>query len=275
MKPFINMKHIIITIALALTTFGITSCNTNKVNEYELTCNVKSYTIKTYEIVSKFGEYCKGDINSSFESTNAIFEFTKDGLLKSKSDLEIRHGNFTGEIGGKDIYKYNKNNELISEHSYYSNGSLMSYTLYEYDISGHCICEKYYYNDNSLRWTVTYTYDNDRIIKLMHDEEPNIPDFGVFKKKIHESDYEITYVYDDNGKHIKNIIHDFKTCTQEEKTYEYVFGDTNVEVNEYGLVTKIDELTFEYTYDNHHNWITKTTYKNTIPISIIERDIIY
>ena len=70
-------------------------------------------------MTSKFGEYCKGEIDFSKDFEDCLYEFTKDGLLKSKSTLEIRGGEFTGNIDGKDIYNYDTNGRMISEYSYF------------------------------------------------------------------------------------------------------------------------------------------------------------
>ena len=85
---------------------------------------------------------------------------------------------------------------------------------------------------------------------------------------------------DDNGNVIKQIIHNFKTIAQEESTYEEEVPNNIIEANEYGLVSRItsgiDSYTFEYTYDRYAgNWISMTIYKNSIPVSIIEREITY
>ena len=161
---------------------------------------------------------------------------------------------------------------MISEYSYSSYGDLSTYTNYEYDSDGNCITEKLFDDDNSLLLTITNIYDdNNKIIKHIHNEEP----FNFC-----EVDFEITYVYDDNGNVIKQIIHNFKTIAQEESTYEEEVPNNIIEANEYGLVSRItsgiDSYTFEYTYDRYAgNWISMTIYKNSIPVSIIEREITY
>lgn len=264
------MKHIITILSLII----LTSCGTKMVNEYGLNRNVKSFTIKTYDMVSKFGEYCKGEIDLSKDFEDCLYEFTKDGLLKSKSTLEIRGCEFTGNIDGKDIYNYDTDGRIISEYSYYSSGDLMSYTNYEYDSNGNCISKKHFDDDNSLIWTITNIYDTDnRIIKHIHNDEPH--NIGVFEKKAYEDDYELTYVYDDNGKEIKHIIHNFKTISQKENTYEVEIPNNIIETNEYGLVSRINNQTFEYTYDKYGNWITLIISEDSVPKSLIEREITY
>lgn len=267
------MENLIIAI---LSMILITACGPKTVNEYGLNRNVESFTVKAYEVVSKFGEYTKGEINTSFDyrDANCIYEFTEEGYLKSKSHLDVnwRTNEFTGDIDGKYIYHYDADGRMISEYSYSSYGDLSTYTNYEYDSDGNCITEKLFDDDNSLLLTITNIYDdNNKIIKHIHNEEP----FNFC-----EVDFEITYVYDDNGNVIKQIIHNFKTIAQEESTYEEEVPNNIIEANEYGLVSRItsgiDSYTFEYTYDRYAgNWISMTIYKNSIPVSIIEREITY
>ena len=272
------MKNLIITI---LGLIIITACGPKTVNEYGLNRNVESFTVKAYEVVSKFGEYTKGEINTSFDyrDANCIYEFTEEGYLKSKSELDIYDGELTGDIDGKDIYNYDADGRMVSEYSYSPSGNLWSYTNYEYDSNGNLISEKRFNDDNSLVWSITNIYDDDnKIIKHIHNEEP-----CMLEDKMYEDDFEITYVYDDNGNVIKHIIHNFKTISQEESTYEEEVHNNiieTIETNEYGLASRItsgiDSYTFEYTYDRYvGNWISMTIYKNSIPVSIIEREITY
>ena len=271
------MKNLIITI---LSLIIITACGPKTVNEYGLNRNVESFTVKAYEVVSKFGEYTKGEINTNFDyrDANCIYEFTEEGYLKSKSylDVNLRTNEFTGDIDGKDIYNYDADGRMISEYSYSAFGDLMNYTNYEYDSNGNCISEKLFNRENSLSCTITNIYDdNNKIIKHIHNDEP-----CMLADKMYEDDFEITYVYDNNGNVIKQIIHNFKTIAQEESTYEEEVPNNIIEANEYGLVSRItsgiDSYTFEYTYDRYAgNWISMTIYKNSIPVSIIEREITY
>ena len=272
------MKNLIIAI---LGLIIITACGPKTVNEYGLNRNVESFTVKAYEVVSKFGKYTKGEINTNYNyrDVNCIYEFTEEGYLKSKSELDIYDGEFTGDIDGKDIYNYDADGRMVSEYSYSSSGDLIYYRTYEYDNNGNCITVKFFDDDNSLSCTHTNIYDdNNKIIKHIHNDEPD-----MLIDEMWECDYEMTYVYDDNGNVIKHIIHNFKTISQEESTYEEEVHNNiieTIETNEYGLASRItsgiDSYTFEYTYDRYAgNWISMTIYKNSIPVSIIEREITY
>ena len=145
------MKNLIITI---LGLIIITACGPKTVNEYGLNRNVESFTVKAYEVVSKFGEYTKGEINTSFDyrDANCIYEFTEEGYLKSKSELDIYDGELTGDIDGKDIYNYDADGRMVSEYSYSSSGDLCSYTNYEYDNAGKLI-ETIGQNNGKLAYT--------------------------------------------------------------------------------------------------------------------------
>ena len=83
------MKNLIITI---LSLIIITACGPKTVNEYGLNRNVESCTVKAYEVVSKFGEYTKGEIATiqnivNKQAHSILFIFRIVTLIHSISPL--------------------------------------------------------------------------------------------------------------------------------------------------------------------------------------------
>ena len=65
----------------------------------------------------------------------------------------------------KEIYKYNKNGDIIEWKSYKSNGSLFSKYLYKYDKNRNMIEDIFYGVDGLIKWKNIYNYDKNGKIK--------------------------------------------------------------------------------------------------------------
>ena len=252
------MKKYIIAILSLIILTACESKTVKTVNKYGLTRNVKSFTIKTYKTI--FGECTKGEIDDNLEG-NCICEFTEEGYLRSKSWLEVRDGELTGNIDYKFIYVYGPDGRVIYRYEYSYSGDLEQYSNYEYDNNGKPIHQNVFDIDHSLISTITYIYNgNNKPIKHIYDD-----------KLEDEYDYELNCTYDDNGRPIKIIRHN------KERTYVWEVSDnySTIEINEYGLFFWINGQSAEYIYDEYGNWTSIIIYENSIPITIIEREITY
>ena len=192
--------------------------------------------VYTYEYDKK-GRLTKEIKNDPFFNRNRITIYTYDrrgNLIKEKKDDD------------EEIYKYNKNNQLI-EHQADFFGQAMLYT-YNYDERGNRTEERRFANQKRL-FTIFFKYDaaNRLTEELTYDHN---------NKLVGKDEYK----YNKEGRVIEKSKYGSRTI------YDY---------DQYQNVIRDNSLRYTYVYDNEKNWTDKKTFTKDSPDpSTIEERII-
>lgn len=235
-----------------ITIIALFSCNkemplNSDLNRSNINGNVKKITTNTFDAKEKFGE----PVKKGKTSTHTIF-FNKKGFY-TKQAYPI----------GETLYLYRDNKIYKTESSdeyaeiiVNDNGFVVEYTSFNKKDSLIRSKWKYTYEDNLLTRQILYDKNGNLIYKSILSYDKN--NVLVKKEEFHDNfkQEEINYLsYDDYG-----------NVTKEKGTYfSPRFKDTHT--------TKIIE--YKYKYDNHNNWISKTTYRNGKIEDVEEREITY
>ena len=279
------MKNkIVITLILII---SLLSCESKKelnndLKELNIHGEVKQIKNQYYGAKESFGEIEKGEFGGVLikifnDDGNQIEEknYNPDGSVNHKIifkydnkglKTEKRPYNKDGNPFNYYKYSYNTFNQIISEIWFdYSNNEIVQKKTFEYDEKGNLVTQTVYSPDN-ISAISKYNYDD-----LGRKFEYNYYDRNGLLKWIRK------YNYDDSNRLLENISIDSYSKEMTRKTgYKYdAFGNVNEE-SKYNSDSSLKERTvFEYYYDKNNNWTKKITYKNEVPKSIIEREIIY
>jgi len=265
------------TLALTALVFLMSSCGnktSNKIeqdkkhtgwDDYGLKGEVKSLRqISSYKAVNKFGKIQKGDMDDYY-SENVYVLFNKKGNQVELNWVEWNWYKSDGSLGSKWTYKYDNKGNQIETNRYKSDGSLGSKWTYKYDNKGNKVEENLYNSDGSLDSKWTYKYDN----KGNQVERDSYKSDGSLYWKW-------TYKYDDKGNPVEWNNYKSDGSLGSKCTYKYDNKGNLVEENSYMSDGSLNyQRTYTYTYDKKGNWNKQITFKNTIPQTIIEREIVY
>lgn len=278
------MKKIILLTALITASFILFSCsgqNNNKIKndltELKLKGKVKTLKETKYIAVDKFGEIQKGDMVDEVPKYICSFneigkkteesQYNSDGSLlisgrwiykydDKMNNIEINMYSSDGSLNDKNIYIYDDKGNKTEWNAYNSNGSLSFKWSYKYDDKGNLIESNNYSSKGSLIAKYIYKYD-DKGNKI--EENLYLPNNELMGKT--------TYVYDDKGNEIEK--QDYKS--------DGSLGNKSIKkYDDKGNMIKWDEdITYKYNFDEAGNWIKQIEFKNSIPQTIREREIIY
>jgi hypothetical protein len=189
----------------------------------------------------------KSTTETEFKAVDKFGEVQKSDLISKTITLFDEDGNRTdvsiykadGSLDYKNIFKHNDSGRVIEADSYKSDGSLKFKGKPKYDYNGNRIEMNVYKPDGTLSYTVTYKYDNN----------DNLIEKNTYKI-VGKLDSKVTYKYD-----IKS-----------NKINEDTFDATG----------KLSSgLTYKYDTDKTGNWTKQTSYKNSIPQTVTDREILY
>ena len=129
----------------------------NSLSELQLSGNVESMRVRTYEAVEKFGEIEKGDLLVNDFHDNAFYEFNEDGMLTSLAFYD----NYD-DFREKTIFEYDKN-LLMSVSNYDAKGNKNHKAVYTYE-EGFMKTETVYDEDGVLDSRMVYKNDGRFVI---------------------------------------------------------------------------------------------------------------
>lgn len=233
------------------------SCSGSKTSEKtdlisdDLKGKVTKVTEITYDAIEKFGEPSKGKMTDK-----SIYEYNE---LGNKTEWYNYVSNEYNTFEFKEFYEYDDKNNKIK---WSNKGDLSANGVNKFDNRGNLI-ESNSYNNGKLSVRNIYKYDNadNKTESSIYTED------GSLNTKY-------TYIYDASGKLIEEKGYTPKGDLYFTDTYDYKDGlligyvdiSNNVSTN------------FSYKYlkmDSEGNWLVKVKYKNSVPISFVERKIEY
>lgn len=232
----------------------------------------------------------------------SIIFLSLNSSAQCKTDLE--RSNIKGnvkQIKTTGTYKQNGNDDLtyIEISDYDKNGNATGYsfahkndnmkptkTEFEFNAQGYKVKEIRYDLNNKVRNTLTYTYDDkgnviesryhiknnqlDSYTRYSYNDNCDIIEYHTFYS---DSSSWLWYKY----KYKKGLL--IEVLDVDRKSFDWYDYDDRGNVTERivlredGVVT--DEWTYTYEYDEHDNWIIKTSYKNGSMYWEDRRDIVY
>lgn len=245
---------------LIITTLIFCSSNfKNKINDLQkenLKGQVKEISIIEHELINHFDTFVKGS-----KMSETITYFNKKGN-KDREDTWILFTYF--DIVLETIFKYNENDLLIEEKSYKRDKSLSSKKIYKYNNLGKIIELQNFSSDNQLEEKHIYKYNSlGDLIEIAKYKE---------KGRLYERN---TMKYDQSGNliELKEILPNGTLYSQTTNKY-----DENKNVIERKTVSKQGNSTYKFQYDSYDkigNWISRTTFLDSLPYKVAEAIIEY
>lgn len=233
--------------------------------EYNLSDEVEYIEVRGYKIVqNKMGDVEKGArLNIQHPEAGAMtysynVKFSHDGLVCDRELL-----NSKDQILCHDEKKYSELGHCLGKHTYNEKGELESFSDYRYRegvLVSHCVysadslcLNKEYYGyepdgkiavqfvtiDNKTG-TYSHIYNKGKLVEAWYGEES--PDFPY-------------------GFHLINTYNEY--------------GEVEKKIQEIYTNTTVLTYTYQYSYDEHKNWVTRIDYLNGMPSAYVERNIVY
>ena len=230
------------------------------------------------------------------------YSYTASGILSrwvkrntSGEELEVKEfkfkdGKVIAEIrknsGIQHEIRYEHNGDRIVSEERYTNQRLKSRTEFIYDTHGHKIEEATYDANGDLMYYVQYEYENDLLI------------LELYRNKAQEITRKVTFQYDENQNVVFMSIFDSDQIeTIETNSYNeqnllieqsitengneiwrqnYTYNDNGkvIESVSFDGVNR-ESIAYEYSYDDHGNWIQRVLILNGKPYQALKRSIEY
>jgi len=277
------MKNFCFTFCLL---FLLASCSSttekNSLAFNNLIGPVKSVTKKAYNAEEKFGEVVKKDAVIGYFSTGVSYEnpiiymeFDDNGYVVSRKEYEQEGVLF------RSIECVWENNRLV-EQSFYSNDSLTCKIVMEkgdnnlnkgfvnYDGNGHKNSYGEFVVDKDGNEIENKSYDSDgkMTYRIVSDWKN-----GLLQKQMNYSEYSCTCT--ENTYKGKQLVSSIMYDSDQGDTIVFLYNEHKdiVSTASGGKYPYIG--TYDYMYDEHDNWIKRTSYNNGEVEYIEEREIIY
>lgn len=269
----------------------------NDTNDIMLT-NIYKYNLKG-KLTSLVRGYKDGDVNAwmrAYDNDNRMIETrnVSDGKLtgfRRFSYIENENGQdslmYTIMNGVDTIrrvqYFYDDLNKLIEEHNFDERLNVKSHTIYHYDEYGKL--KSIYSNFHGIYSNTNYM---DKVT-IYENYNPSKKTSSMYFEYVNDSLYQF-YRYDSSnnlssknevffnseGKIQKQYYFEYKNCTIDLRDREYFKNENKEIVKRYKLENcQYPVWRFEYTFDDHDNWIKRIDYKNGKPVSVAHREITY
>jgi len=218
--------------------------------------------------LTKIESYCHQGVRvqgaDEFMCLRKVFTYDASGnkiVADAYHQQRERNYNNTGDIRfvNKIKYGWNQNNQLIKKSSYSKDGERMT----EYEVE---------YNSNEEVITYDKSRDFQKEIILNRDKAGRITSRLSLVRGINlRSQSGVTYrdkylyKYDSNNRIIEYTLVSYKTDNYTKESREDKRNTFTVARTKYGDITSITDFDkeYEYTYDHHGNWITRTEFKVT------------
>lgn len=258
---------------------------TTDLQKHEISEKVKSMRIVTFQAKDNFGKAIKDAF-----SGDVYYQYNDYGFISEET-----HYYYDGQMDTHIVYKRDDSMRILELNE--NTTVRLSYprTVYKYDSRGNNTEQTVYDTDGKIAWKIMLSYDsNSKLIeKGMYDGEGSLMDktvytydsanmlagfkkYGASFELLHATSYKYFDAKNakkdsDLGKIREEVDYDSKEVLQSTKSYQY---------NDLGLVTEVTtvwpgsetiRLTFEYEYNAAKDWIKKTTFANSIPTLIEER----
>lgn len=193
-------------------------------------------------------------------------------------------------------YLFNEDRAIVKSYYIPENNTLDTmYTIYTYDSVANLALETTVRGKGKYNINIAHKYIENQLAEdgIIESSGKYYPDYKyVYHKdsveKIYTADtagrrfakymnrFKVKYVYffDADKKVIKR---DYYTSNKLYESVSYEYDPfNNVQTSKHYKENKLDDVyTYEYLYDDHHNFIKRTEYKNSRIYNITTRDIIY
>ena len=294
------MKSISIII-LGLFLFGCSSNNIcdfvktpTTLEELNLNGSVESLIEFSYNAIDSSGSIIKGikgrgiglyenKINGTYYTNDKKVIFNESGNIVELIQYD-KHSNIESIIK----FNYNEFGQLKDQSLKTENGETRSNTKYSYNEQSQLVLTEFFNHRNSLEETYEYSYDcNNRSVETnirMPNGESEMRFIESFNTEGLGYKQEISMM---GSKHSVNEIEYNSKKLITKKSHIYVATTSTNEFSYDSLdnvILRIDKTpiestsgkwTYEYTYDKNNNWIKRLSYKDSIPMFIVERSIKY
>jgi len=262
--------------------------------ELNLNGPVSSLNEFSYKAIDSSGLIIKGrsergyglyenTINGSIYTNDKKLIFNKSGNIEELIQLDR-----LGNVESKKEYIYDDTDYLVEEFLEDSEGKIKSTTKYSNNELGQVVLIEFYKSNNTLEETYEFKYDCENQTTEVDWKMPN----GNSRMKV--SDY-----YNSDGLISKTAISIMGHKNSEDE-FEYNSNQliikksskhpNSIATHEYqydslrNVISRIDNMpiestcgnwSFSYSYDDNRNWIKRISYKDSVPMYIIERIINY
>lgn len=251
-----KLLFFLVTISCTINTFGQTEVynlesqnlhkNVRKVIQHYYTYDnnsggfvKKSVDIKRYNDDGNLVEtyYWYNSTYSEPSPTKKIYNYNRDGLLTSTSDISDKRGKYSTNL----VFTYNKKGNLTKKESVYKDGSKYYY-VYENDRKGRVINKKDYNKSGKLTAEVTYSYRGGKRTEVRTSFSSKDGSIVGTYTTVYDDDVKISY--ESNSKYGNSTT-----------TYEYDSEGNLLQTNYSGK--KNSTTTYNYIYDKKDNWVKK------------------
>lgn len=269
----------------------------NDLSEEGLIGNVKSFTATIYQVEDSLGEIKEKHLLENY----IIYYNTKGNITEIESYISAWHTlSLNGDREFRCVYNYDKNENLVEEKFFNSDGSLNGFTTYKYDHIGNRIEEIYYDKSNHVSEKTTFKYvkKGNEVEETRYDSDGGL-DFRCVSKydekgngiehNGYNSDGSLSFKrqcrYDDIGNMIEEVVYEDEEVLVVDKFgkaevtslnyhYFYKYDNKGNIIECYGSNPK-NPIKYKYEFDSIGNWIKKIEFSVKGPLKITEREIEY
>lgn len=287
-----NLYRLIICISLFNSTCLVAQDVIQTKNEYN--GEIKSVWIIEFEALDINDSIIKGNILNALcrnveKNGNIINFYNKTGLITESHWLAS-----DSTLCSKNIYTYNKKNQLEKRESYSSDGGNRGYHLYQYGKSNLTIQDDFFQGNDVLFCSKKFKYDkrknvtetlinypseqssNSRLVYI-YNAASNLVEYRQYNWQDSLS-FHLTYEYDQNGNKVKSNFYD--ETGKKTSTHTYSYDDDGNLISQIYFNAEDKPVTTTnyrstYLYDANNNWCLKIEYVNDKPTKIIARNISY
>jgi hypothetical protein len=304
------MNYKVIGLLFIVSSFLTTLKTKNHLDKETLKGNVKSVKELAYAVKEVGNTITKTERKRVYSNDSDSYKtFNEQGNY-----IEVSYYESDDTFMGKYSYTYDSEDHNTQLNWSDSKNVLIQKHQYVYDTKGNATVYKMFYaDDRGLYFTDSITYDTygNRIEEIRY--HPNNIDVinkksytynteGLKTEKRRWGKVKSSFQYEFNSKSKKtaqreydenerllseikynnkeNIVEEWSTTPINSTKVVYSYNTKEQLIKTFQTDTSNDdkvlrELVTEYTYDSHGNWITQTTFVNTSPRSLIEREITY
>jgi hypothetical protein len=252
--------------------------------------NVKQKLQIPYAVETENGKITKREILSDYMGIfYELYNFDQNGKT---IQLEIYNPDGSSQFTDQYSYEYDDNGAPVKRFSYF-NGTLEGVYLYQYDDNGNLLEIDKVNEDESLQTTVSYRYNDAGYVTGEYSYASGYLIYGhtyeydgkgnkiedKFNNYSGNHDSKTTYGYDDTGKIIEQTDYAYAggLLFHSEK-YIYTYddkGNVTKAITTYVEEERTTTATYQYTYDEHDNWVQMIMFSGHKPVSLIERTLEY
>lgn len=234
-------------------------------SEYNLNDDVKCIEVRGYKVIqNEMGDIEKGTRLSIYHPGDGAKTYSYDVIFTSNGlACEQKLLNSRDQLLGKEKKRYNRSGLCLGKYTYNNEGELKSYSDYGYRdgvLVSHCIysadslClnKEHYGYESGGKITVQFVTSENRSGTYSHIYEKGRLKEAWYGEKSPDFPY---------GFHLVNTYNEY--------------GEVEKKVQEIYTNSTVLTYTYQYSYDEHDNWVKRIDYLNGMPSAYVERNIEY